>query len=538
MTAGSPVDETYRRGQTTPMTVRDGLGVIRERWLVVLSAVVLGLVAATATWLLTPTRYTAPIAFYVSAQTADNTQTAYQGGLLSQERVTSYVELLESTRLSQEVIRTLNLTETPEQLVREIVASNETDSVIIHVAVTDRSAPRAAAIANAVGTSFTKLVAELERPTDPFATPPVAVHVILPAPVPLAPSSPGLAVVVALGLLAGLVLGVGAALARNLLDVSIKTAEQLRRVTGAPNLASIGFDASVRTHPLTVQEGPTSLRAEAFRQLRTNLRFLDVDNGHGVIVLTSPLPDEGKTTTVLNLALAMVASNQRILVIDADLRRPSVARMLGIEGGVGLTTVLSDWATLQDAIQPWAAGLDVLASGALPPNPSELLGSHHMARVLEQVRARYDCVLIDTPPLLPVTDAAALAPLTDGALVMARCRRTTSDQVRQAVDAIAAVGVPVLGTVLTMVPPHGPQAYAHYKTRLAPTGRSGEPDYRPDPGPAQVERYPDDTGGPPFTGWFRPVPAAPRGQPGRNGAVPQPGGMAPRHSKVLSGEWS
>jgi len=268
----------------------------------------------------------------------------------------------------------------------------------------------------------------------------------------------------ALGLLVGLVLGVGAALARNLLDVSIKSPEQLRRLTSVPNLGSIAYDTTVRSRPLTVHEGPQSPRAEAFRQLRTNLRFLDVDSTHRVVALTSPMPDDGKTTTVLNLAAAIAAGGQRVLVIDADLRRPSAAGLLGLVGGIGLTSVLSGRLDAASAIQPWSEGADLMASGPIPPNPSELLASQHLRHVLDELRSYYDVVLIDTPPLLPVTDAAALAPLTDGMILVVRHHRTTTDQVRAAMDALEAARTPVLGTVLTMVPARGPQAYARYNS--------------------------------------------------------------------------
>lgn len=445
------------------MTVRDGVGVIRERWILVLAILVTAIGGAVAVWLVRPAAYTATIGFYVSAQNTDNTQSAYQGGLLSQERVKSYVELIESARVAQEVIADIGRpNSTPEEVAKQITASSESDSVIINVAVTDPTARRAAAIANSIGRRFTALVDEFERPSRPGTVAPVAVHVIRPAPVPTAPSTPGLPTMLVFGLLVGIALGIAAALTRNLLDVSVKSLDQLRGLTSAPNLGTTAYDAAVRVRPLTVQESPQSPRAEAFRQLRTNLRFLDVDGAHRIVALTSPMPHEGKTTTVLNLAAAIAAGGQRVLVVDADLRRPSAARLLGLEGGIGLTSVLCGRCEAGSAIQPWAERADLLASGPIPPNPSELLASQHLRRVLQELRQHYDIVLVDTPPVLPVTDAAALAPLTDGIILAIRHRSTTAEQVRSAVDAIDAVHVPVLGTVLTMVPTRGPSSYGQY----------------------------------------------------------------------------
>jgi capsular exopolysaccharide synthesis family protein len=261
-------------------------------------------------------------------------------------------------------------------------------------------------------------------------------------------------------------------LARNALDTSVKSPEQLREAAGAPNLGTIAHDPNVPKRPLTVHEDPQSPRSEAFRQLRTNLQFVDVDNPRKVIVVTSSLPAEGKTTTIVNLAIALASAGTRVVVVEADLRRPKVADLLGIERSVGLTSVLSGRVRVDQAVQLWAGGrFDVLASGPLPPNPSELLASQHMKAVLAELRERYDVVLIDTPPLLPVTDAAAVAPATDGAILVCRFKETTHDQVASAVEALHAVSAPLLGTVFTMVPSSGPRAYAQYNAYY----RSSEP---------------------------------------------------------------
>lgn len=445
------------------MALRDYLRVLREHGKLVLAAVVIALLAAGAVWYLRPKEYTATVRMYVSAQSADTTDAAYQGAQLSEQRMTSYVELVSSTRVSQEVIAQLHLPTSPEELAKHITASSKLDSVIINVAVTGRSPQSAADVANAVGQVFPRLVDQLERPSSPTGTPPVVVRVVETAAAPETPSSTGLPVMLALGLLGGLAVGAGGALARNALDTSVKSPDQLRELAGAPNLGAIAFDAAMPKRPLTVQEDPQSPRAEAFRQLRTNLQFLDVDTPHKVIAITSSMPSEGKTTTLANLAIALASAGQRVLVIEADLRRPKLADVLGVERSVGLTSILSGRMQPEHAIQHWSGGMfDVLASGPLPPNPSELLGSQHMAALLDDQRSRYDVVLLDTPPLLPVTDAAAVAPATDGAVLVCRFKTTKRDQVRSAVAALAAVSTPLLGTVFTLIPATGPRADAQY----------------------------------------------------------------------------
>lgn len=447
------------------MTLRDYLRVLRERWVIILSTVVVAVTTSGAVWFIRPAEYTATLRMYVSAQSADTTQSAFQGAQLSQQRVTSYVELVSSNRVSEEVIRRLNLSGAPEDLAKEITASSKLDSVIIDVAVTGKSPRDVTAVANVVGTVFPGLIDELERPSSPTGTPSVAVRVVQPATTPTVPSSTGLPVILALGLLAGLAVGVGLALARTALDTSIKSPEHLRATANAPNLGVVAFDAAVPKRPLTVHEDPQSPRAEAFRQMRTNLQFLDVDTPNKVVAITSSLPSEGKTTTLANLAIALASAGKRVLVVEADLRRPKLSDVLGVERSIGLTNVLSGRARPEDAVQHWSGGVfDILASGPLPPNPSELLASQHMATVLADLRQLYDIVLLDTPPLLPVTDAAAVGPATDGAILICRFKKTTRDQLAKAVDALAAVSTPLLGTVLTMVPMTGPRAYAQYNS--------------------------------------------------------------------------
>lgn len=445
------------------MTLRDYLRVLREQWLVVLVAVVLALAGATAAFMLRPPKYTAKLQLYVSTQFGDTPQAAFQGAQLSEQRVKSYTELLTSQRVAGEVAGRLGLDESPEDLVKQISATSALDSVLIDVAVTDTSPARAAQLVNAIGDVFPDLVDQIERPTTRTGVAQVAVRVVEPASVPTLPSSTGLPVTLALGLLAGLAVGVGGALARNALDTSVKSPHQLRDAAGASNLGFVAYDPQVPKRPLTVHEDPHSPRAEAFRQLRTNLQFANVDDPPRIIALTSAVSGEGKTTTLANLAIALGLAGGRVLVVEADLRRPKLAAYLGLEGAVGLSSVLTGRVQLEQALQPWGDHMfDVLTSGPLPPNPSEMLSSQHMRALLAQLRESYDQVLLDTPPLLPVTDAAAVAPLTDGVILVCRHGHTTRSQVHQAAEGLDAVGARVLGTVLTMVANSGLRAYGQY----------------------------------------------------------------------------
>lgn len=430
---------------------------------------ILGVLAGLAVFLLRPAEYTAETSLYVSAQVGDSPQQAYQGAQLSEQRVKSYNELVTGDRVMSETISQLGLPESPAELAKRVSATSALDSVIINIAATDESADQASKVANTVALVVTRVVGELEQPSAPNGLAPVAVRVVQPAPVPLAPSSAGLPISLTLGLIIGIAFGTGAAFVRNSLDNSIKSAEQLTDATEAPNLGVIVFDADAPAKPLTVQAHRQSARAEGYRQLRTNLQFVDVDNPRKVLVVTSSVPGEGKTTTVANLAIALAAAGSRTLVIEGDLRRPKLSTLFGLDRSIGLTSVLSGRVSFQQAIQPWDGGsFDVLSSGPTPPNPSELLASNQMKTLVATARGQYDIVLIDTPPLLPVTDAAAMSPACDGTIIVCRFNQTVRQQVSVAVQSLRSVSVEPLGSILTMVPEKRLQVYGRYQDYYSP----------------------------------------------------------------------
>jgi polysaccharide biosynthesis transport protein len=217
------------------MTLQQQLRVVCERWLIVLAAVVLGLLGATAVELLRPPEYTASLTMYVSAQTSDGPTAAYQGSLLSEQLVKSYVELIKNTQITGKVVARLGLGETPEEFSRRITASVPLDSTLLDVTVTDRSPLRAAEIVNTLGEVFPQFVSQLERPSRPDGVAPVVVRPVGPAIAPTRPSSMGWLAMLGLGLLGGLAVGIGSAFARNLLDATVRSPAHLRAASNAPN---------------------------------------------------------------------------------------------------------------------------------------------------------------------------------------------------------------------------------------------------------------------------------------------------------------
>jgi capsular exopolysaccharide synthesis family protein len=443
--------------------LREFVRVLRRRWRVVSVLVLLAVAAAVAGTAASTRIYQAEVEVFVSLRdnASDTGSNAYQGNLFSQERVKSYAKIADSPAVTAAVVRQLGLDLTPAQLASKINATAPADTVLVDITVQDPSARRARDVANSVATQFAKVVGDLERPAAGQRSP-VSVTVVRPADLPAAPVSPRPALNITLGLLLGLALGVGVAVLRETLDSSVKSSEDLQKLTGSSALGVIAYDSQAQKNPLVSQVDSRTGRGEAFRTLRTNLRFVDVDHPPGVVVVTSSIASEGKSTTACNLAITLASAGVRVILVEADLRRPRVAEYMGIEGAVGLTDVLIGRAQLDDVLQPWGtAPLSVLTSGALPPNPSELLSSAQMNEIIGTLRSRADIVLIDAPPLLPVTDAAVLARECDGAIIVVRQGRTSREQVTRAVDALRSVDARVLGTVLNMAPSGKANGYGY-----------------------------------------------------------------------------
>ena len=442
------------------MELTDYLHILRKNWLIIVLATLLGVGAAAGYSLTRTPMYEAQSTVFVSTQAGGTIGELQQGSTFTQARVTTYSNLVTTPIVMNPVIAKLDLGVSANTLAQAVTASSPLNTTLITISVTDADPLLAADIANALAASLTAAVESIETPNGSDASP-VRLTRVKDAVTPLAPSSPNVSLNLALGGLIGLALGIGVAVLRSVLDTRIRTPQDLTPVTDAPLIGAIAFDPKAKDRPIIVHADPLSPRAESFRALRTNLQFLDM-GGRASFVITSSVPSEGKSTTTINLAIALADAGKRVALLDADLRKPKVAEYLGIEGGAGLTDVLIGRVKVGDVMHPWGdRTMYVMPAGKIPPNPSELLGSQQMATLLEVLERDFDVVLCDAPPLLPVTDAAILARATSGALVVVSAGRTNRHQLSGAIDALQTVGAKVAGIVLSMVPTRGPDAYAY-----------------------------------------------------------------------------
>ncbi|MDG4664227.1 polysaccharide biosynthesis tyrosine autokinase [Mycobacterium sp. 236(2023)] len=446
------------------MNLRDFVKVLRSRWITVCVTVLVAVLGGVVLSLLTTPLYQATTRLFVSTNAGSSLSDAYQGSRFSQERVVSYAELLMGETLAQNTVDKLGLDMTAAELRENVTASAKPDTVLINVEVLDESPVRARDIANTLSDEFVAMVRELETPEN-GAPPDSRVVVEQRASIPRDPVVPETAKNIAIALAFGVALGVGLAVVRDLLDNTVKSREALEEITGTGVVGSIPLDKERRKHPAISFDNDNSGIAESFRKLRTNLQFVSVDNPPRVIVVTSSMPSEGKSTTSINIALALAEAEHNVVLVDGDMRRPTIHKYLDLVGAVGFSTVLSSAASLDEALQKTRfPGLTVLTSGTIPPNPSELLGSQSAKHLLSELRSKFDYVIVDSTPLLAVTDAAILAAGGDGVLLVARFGHTKLDQLEHAVGNLESVGAPLLGAVFTLMPTRGSSSYSYSYT--------------------------------------------------------------------------
>ena len=420
------------------MELRGYLDALRLRWWLVAGLAVLGAVVGLTAFLLTPPVYASSVTFYVSVPPEPD-QSAASATQYAQAKVSSYVALAGSEEAARRVVADQGLDASPASVASSVTASAQLNTSVITASVRSGSAERSAAVARGLANTFGPLVRELDdagRTGDV-----VRVDVVSGPTSATAPVSPQLRHFLVLGLLAGFVLGALLAVLRDLLDVTVRSSAATAEVVGAPTLAVVDDEPDPRR------------RAEAVRQLRTGLTLRrgtgDQARGAGVLVVASAVAGEGRSTTALELSRSFAEAGERVLLVEADLRHPTLAARLGLPPGPGLSEVLSGAAEAGDAVTPGAAdGLSVLPAGTLPPHPAELLGSARMADLVVGLRASYDQVVLDVPPVLPVTDAVVCAALADGVLVVVRWGRSRRPDVVEAVGVLEQAGAPVLGGVL------------------------------------------------------------------------------------------
>jgi capsular exopolysaccharide synthesis family protein len=382
------------------------------------------------------------------------------GVQLSSGLVATYAGLVKTQLLYDRVVETLRKQGfgQPGAMSASLVAG----TFLINITGNDTVPAVAQATANAAAKALSEEVAELQSGLPN----PISVHLVSVGGPPGGPVSPNPRLDLIVGIILGAVAGLALALLLEALDRTVKSVSQADAAVAAPML---GIVPKRRGKTLAVGARDEGVAGEPYRSLRASLRFLEPDRPLRSVLMTSPSEGEGKTTTAANLAIALALSGERTVAVDADLRRGGLSRAFGLDRSVGLTSVVMGKTSLEDALQEWAPNLKVLATGPLPPNPSEILGSQLTNELLRRLEHMADIVVIDTTPVLPVADALALGTQVDGVLLVLRHSRTPRNAAVAARRRLESIGARALGYVLNGAPDSATRGYyLDYTYRAAP----------------------------------------------------------------------
>lgn len=414
---------------------------IGRRWITVLLATLLGGVLALSYGLLRTENFQSTATLTVSSTASDQTAGgAYQAALAANQRVSTYAEMVSQSDVLAQVAESSNGRFTLKDLQESVGASAQRDTVLIDITAVNENPRTAQEIARLTAVELSNLVRQIETP--PGSQVPSSYLTMVGN--PMVPDEPvGLPswLVIAIGVVAGLIAGLLFALVREYIDRTVRNPESISYLTGLGVLGVILNDPEGKSMKL-------GRNSETFRHLRTSLGFVDVDNPPRTLLVTSSVQNEGKSYTARRLAEVLAEAGNRVVLVDADLRAGVTASDFGVSNDVGLTHILSSELEHQDVVTPLEIGIDLISTGVVPPNPSELLGSQAMENLLTALVDDYDYVVVDSPPVLPVTDSRVLASRCDAVLFVVRIGRVTTDQAKLAVSLLQKTSANMAGLVV------------------------------------------------------------------------------------------
>lgn len=459
------------------MELQQYLKIFRDYWRSILATLFVVVMATAGYTLMQAPTYTATATVFVTVESGDSAGELSQGASYAERQVQSFVQVVETAAVLDPVIDEFSIDATSRSLSEQISASSPNSTSLIDITANGGNATETADLANAVAASLVVTVDNL-APTSSNGQGLVSASVIDPATVPNTPSAPKPTTNIALGIILGVLIGMGQALLRAVLDTRVRNSDDIESVTDKPILATVGH--------ISKNQDTSEKRAhsEAYRRLRTNISFMGLGGERRTsFVISSPVPGEGKTQTSVSLARVLAQAGETVLLIDADLRRPQVANRMHLDSELGLTDVLTRRGTLADLAIPASTNLWVLPAGTIPPNPSELLGSEAMAKLLNLVERQFDYVIIDTPPVIPVTDAVVLASQTGGIVLVTRGGVTRKAQISETIGILDAGNATVLGVVLNDVELRSKSDrygyYSKYTTAEGPEALTARPASQP-----------------------------------------------------------
>ena len=456
------------------MTIADLLQIVRKHLASAIISFVVVFAAVAAVTFIMPPKYTATAEVFATyAGQSGETQTTNDmssGANYLNTQIKTYPELVKTEAVLQPVIKDLGLDMTTTDLADVVTATNPTNTFMVDISAEVGDPQQAADIANSVAKNLSdQISSDLYNNSSSSSGSPIKLTVVQKAQTPTGQSSPNIPLYLAAGLILGLIVGIGVALLKDILNTKVDSTDDVRELTHASSLGTVPQAAILDDSRPVVVAQPAGSEAEEFRRIRTNLSFLTTTatQGHGrLLVITSTDPSEGKTTVSSNVAVALAEEGKSVLLIDADLRHPSVAHKLGIEGHVGLSHVLSRQASPADVIQKyWKPNLHIMPAGKRPANASILLNSDLMKEMVDQALTQYDYVIIDTAPLSVASDATVFGRMAGGLVLVTGKGVVEKKELRSTATALQTAEVPILGFIFNFADPkkiHSKNYYYYY----------------------------------------------------------------------------
>lgn len=428
------------------MTILDFVRLIRVNLKLFIIGMLVGALIMFGYSMLQPKVYASTASGYVTVGSAEGIGDVISGNSAAIEKAGSYIQIVKSRKVAEEILAAnpeLNMS--AGAVSGNLTAALQGGSALIQVTATGSSPEVAQVLANSALEATAKVVNDIEGSTT------VRVVPLEDAAVNNSPVSPNTKRNVLLGAVAGIILVFAIIFLRKSLDVKIRTRKDATDASGVGILGTLPeTDDLSEANIMKVSESHHA--QENIRQLRTNLRFVNVDNPPRSVIVTSSEPGEGKSTVSTSLARALAETGQPTIILDADLRRPTVAKKFQIDSKIGLTQVLADQVELSDAVRQYEdSQLFILPAGRIPPNPSELLGSDKMRQLIKELSEEF-MVIVDVPPLLPVTDASLLSRSVDGVILVGSVGKTRKDHLKEAAQMLKNVDANILGMVVNRTP--------------------------------------------------------------------------------------
>lgn len=491
------------------MVASDYIRAIGRHWLVIAICTLVGGGMGLSWAGTSPSIYQSNSAVMLTSNAGTTAAELVQGSNFTQNQIASYVLLATSPLVLEDAADRLGDKITAPTLARMVNASSPLNTTVIEIQAVSTSPEVSQKASSAVAESLIEAVDDV-APAGEDGRSTLNVTVIRPATLQTAPIAPNTRLYAIVGAGMGFLLALGYAVFRGLYWRTISRPSDFAAATSAPVLGEVLEARRGSTLIADIREDLVGPVAESVRAAAANLRFLGFERPLRSVVVGSASPAEGKTSFATALAYTLAESSLKVLLIDADLRRPTLGDVTQMESAVGLTGVLVGETTLSDAVQTWS-GVDVLTSGSLPPNPAQLIDSKPMARLIEEATTAYDFVILDSAPLLLVADASWLGHMTDGIVLVARENKTHVRQFAKTVAGLDSASVPLLGVVLGRVRRRHRNRYDSYRPHPVTPVAAGTT--KPDP--AAVEAAEPDSTPTPTPG---PTPGRRRATSGGGGA--------------------